>query len=419
MIVDMRVTVNRQKYIKNVVIIGCMIGSMAQGMVYDNRFIPLIAPLRLEPDGIPSTLWINAIFGSASQAFNERQEPLPLLEIEGGFDLGQLANAIVVTGKPNPLPSPFQGIRIPWRVDGRLQMQGFNCTYYQKLTEHWAAGFSWLFMDVNTRPIFTLLKKDMTLFFDAGDVLEIDDARRRAFEEVGITKNRVSQKGFGDVDLYVRYGWTWEYIAKMRFIDLGITAGMIVPSGERMLNNAPSSVPFGGDGFWGVYGAIDGNFEVKEDLKVGVFGRLMKRFKRTHMERASVVGEPYIFGAAVVPIRRDPGLTVIFSPWIALEHLHRGLGLSVYYTLTSHQQDHIEDARENPTFPLDLDEERARSAWGTDYVTLQLFYDFGKIKMKRGLDPMLAIRWDIPAQFFVCNRVAKTHRVAVSVALTF
>jgi len=50
---------------------------------------------------------------------------------------------------------------------------------------------------------------------------------------------------------------------------------------------------------------------------------------------------------------------------------------------------------------------------------LQLFYDFGKIKMKRGLDPMLAIRWDIPSQFFVCNRVAKTHRVAISVALTF
>ncbi|HXW85935.1 MAG TPA: hypothetical protein VEK38_01185 [Candidatus Bathyarchaeia archaeon] len=396
-----------------------MIGTYAQGMVYDNRFIPLIAPLRLEPDGVPSALWINALFGSASIAFNERQEEAPLLEIEGAFDLGQLANAIVVTGKPNPLPSPFQGIRIPYRVDGRLQMQGFNCTYYQKLTKHWSAGFSWLFMGVNTRPIFTLLKKDMTLFFDSGDILELEQARGEAFTEIGITQNRVSQKGFGDVDLYVRYGWTGDHMAKMRFMDIGLTAGMVVPSGVRMLNNAPSSVPFGGDGFWGVYGAVDGTFELKEDLKVGIFGRIMKRFSRVHLERASVVGEPYIFGAAVVPIRRDPGFTIIFSPWIAMEHLHRGLGLGVYYTLTSHQQDFIEDARQHPTFPLDLAEERGRSAWGTDYVTLQLFYDFGKIKMQRSFDPLLSVRWDIPAQFFVCNRVAKTQRVAVSIALTF
>ena len=49
-------------------------------------------------------------------AYNRLCEEVPLPEIYGEYDLGQLANGMIELGYPNPLKTEWQGIDIPWFV---------------------------------------------------------------------------------------------------------------------------------------------------------------------------------------------------------------------------------------------------------------------------------------------------------------
>jgi hypothetical protein len=184
--------------------------------------------------------------------------------------------------------------------------------------------------------------------------------------------------------------------------------------------NVPASIPFGGNGFWGMYGDFDGIFELKEDLKAGLILRFQKRITRTLCQRLSVGGEPYIFGVTTGEVEIEPGVTIAFSPYVILENLRSGFGLSLQYNLTWHNQDDWYDKRPNKAeLPVLIKQAVELSSWGADYVTLNAFYDFGKPKLFRSFDPIASLRWDIPANFFVSSRSVKTTRVSLGVEFAF
>ncbi len=107
-----------------------------------------------------------------------------------------------------------------------------------------------------------------------GDAQELEDLRRSILQQIGIYGDSSVQHGFGDTDLYVRFGNYWEYACKFRSIQVGGRLGLLIPTGKRQNIHYPSSIPFGGNGHWGMYGAVDTLFELKEDWKVGLYVRV-------------------------------------------------------------------------------------------------------------------------------------------------
>jgi hypothetical protein len=239
------------------------------------------------------------------------------------------------------------------------------------------------------------------------------------FSILNLRENQSTRVGIGDIDLYLRYGGRWDYILKCRSVQAGLRVGMLAPTGKKYNIDEPTSTPFGGNGHWGVYGAGDLLLELKEDMKLGVYVRLNKRFARTMCSRLPVFKEPLLFGAAVGEARVNPGLTVIFAPFLCVEGLRGGFGMILEYTLVEHWPDHWTDARKNQTVPVHLEGVEKHSGWGSDYVTVDAFYDTGRDRPCRFLAPIFSLRWDIPANLLIERNISRTHRVCIGVEIDF
>lgn len=403
----------------NMLIMAFISSSLSFSMVYDNRFFPLFRRPRIGVDGLPSSFAVDYMISTASKAFNDDEGEMSIPELFGNFDLGVLGRSFEAIGKPNFIRSDLQAAnsKLPFDMEGRIQSQRLAFSYYQRLVQWFSIGFSWFFMRVNSRQKFTLGETNLSL--GPGDELEIDDTRRCMFSDLGLRESHSAQLGFSDIDSFLRVGRLWEYTLKCRRIDAGLNLGLLIPTGVKQELNNPSSVPFGGNGHWGFYVSVDALFELREDLKVGMLFRVNKRLPRTQLHRMPAGEEPQIFGAIVGLARVNPGATIIFSPYFMLENLRKGLGIGLYYTLTSHQEDEWNDRRLNKVAPAKLKQVVDFSSWGSDYVTLNIFYDFGKEKVKRSIDPIISFRWNIPAMFFVSSRVARTHEVALGIEFAF
>ncbi len=400
-----------------------LVTQYATAMVFDNRFIPLLQRPRLTIDGSQSEFAMKFFMTTANSAFDEHQNSIPLGQLFGKFDQVQLADGIAAFGNPNPLPSEFQGVlsRIPWSVEGKRQAQGLAFAWRQSIIKYLSTGFSWLFMRVNSRHDFKLdaAAIEPSISLKPGDAVLLDDNRRQLFDMVGIREGNTAQLGFGDIDWYLRVGNMWEYSYRFRRIDAGFRLGALFPTGVTREQNRPASIPFGGNGHWGVYAAVDGMFELKEDWKAGLLLRANKRFKKTRNMRMPVEKEPQIFGATVGPIEVDPGYTVIFSPYVLFENLRKGLALGLNFTLTWHSKDSFCDRRCDQTVPLKLDVVHDQSEWTSEYFTINALYDFGKMKVTRDFNPIVTFRWDVPSSLFIANRVDKAQRISIGIDFTY
>jgi hypothetical protein len=387
--------------------------------IYDNRFIPLFAPQQFFVEGLPSSYEFNFIAITGSEAFATDEKTIGIPEIFGTFDLNTLATSIFqMTGK-SPLRSDLLGRELPFEVNGRIQGQGFFTRYYQSLGDHFAFIAELIFLKTNSRQTF-MLDEQKVKHLKTGDIEEIMQSRRLAFEEIGIIYNDAPQHGISDIDLSVRGGSKWEYTLKCRRIWAGLTLGGYIPTGVKTSLCNAASIPFGGNGFGGIYVKGDALFELKEDIKTGFLLQIIKRFARTTIARMPMVAsEPYIFGPIIGPAHINPGPTLAFSPYFILENLRGGLGAGVHYTLVSHWKDSWCDRRENPQFPTDLSQVERTSKWGADYFTINVFYDFGKQKTRHPIDPIISFRWDVPSMLFVSHNNAKTNKVSLGVEIAY
>lgn len=399
-------------------ILLCVPG-VAHAELYDNRFIPLFMPPQSFIDDLPSSAEFDFVVTTASESFATDEKRIGIPEIFGIFDLNTLSIAITETGKESPLRSDLRGQKLPYIVNGRIQTQGFFIPYYQKISDRFSFGCSLLFMRSNSRQFFTLNTQEVRNL-KPGDIFDIDRARREAFEEIGLIQNDAAQHGIGDIDAYFRYGSSWDYIFKCRKIWSGLSFGVFIPSGVKTTLKSAASIPYGGNGHTGLYVKGDALFEVQEDKKVGFLLEISKRLPKTMLTRMPVeASEPYIFGAVIGNARINPGVTVAFSPYFLLENLRDGLGLGVHYTLTSHSKDSWCDKRADKTIPVNLEGAIKTSSWGTDYFTINVFYDFGKVQKKHTFEPVLYFRWDIPSMLFVSHSVPKTTKVSIGMKLAY
>lgn len=391
---------------------------LSAGLFYDNRYFPLtLFPYVSHMDHIRYAR-IGTFITTASSSFEREDKEAGTFDIFGAYDQKQLALSMEKAGLGNPfvdagqidLFTAYSDIR--WNMQGKIQSQGaFFGTQYG-FNEYIALGFEWYVMRVNSRIDFYLDEM-------REQAQELDTIRRSMNDQLGLLSQHVEEAGMGDLDLYLRLSNNWDYSLKFRHIDVALRLGLLVPTGKRRVLCEPASVPFGGNGHYGFYLLGETELELKEDWKFGMLIGLSKRFKKTQQYRIPIGNESPLFAPVLGDLEVNPGPTFMMAPYFSVENLRKGLGARIQYTLAVHGEDEIEDARNNRCIPAKLKQMVSYSSWGGGHITLTGFYDFGKMSVSRGLEPVVSLSWDIPVTMFTCERIVKTNKVTIGVEFNF
>lgn len=391
---------------------------VANAMISDNRFLPFIYHQPVTIEDQPSIYRINVFAMTGNRAFGPHEDEIGIPELYGMYDLKDINKGLAAVGKSVDLSEELffkAGTDFPFAVNGKIQAQGVEFYIYQALTRHFIIGASWSCLRLDSYQIFSCPGR----VFSEDEKRQLEEGRLAMNRALGLTGPHAHEVGFGDLDAFIRLGNQWEYMYKFRMIDAGVRFGMYAPVGQTRRPNNPASLPIGGNGHWGLYAQGDLELELKEDLTVGLMTRFIKRHKRINCERMPVGNEPYIFGPVVGPVLIDPGFTYLIQPYLCGENLREGFGMMGQLTWIKHECDQWDDARSDKTVKVNLANPMGKSAWSEQYLTLQLFYDFGKMKTRRELDPILFFAWDIPLAFFGPENACQTNKVSLGIEITF
>lgn len=392
-----------------------------QATIFDNRYVPFLQrPYIIVPEK-PSHGYFDFFFATASQAFGDRDREIGIPELSGPYNQSAVAKSFVALDCPNPLPSRFQNRNILWGSDGKLLIQGFEFALHKQISPHFYTGFFWYFMHVNaTSNFFLNITESGMADLSRSDVQLLDRIRREMNQCAGlVTGDYSSQTGLGDLDAYLLWERDWNYVLKFRSIRVQASVGGLFPVGQSRDIFKPTSIPFGGDGFWGAYIAGQVEFEVKEDIKVGMFARASKRFERTKLERIPLHCEPIAYAPLVSKVEINPGPTFVWMGWADFEGVHNGLGARILVTLRRHWQDHWNICCNQTCNCVNLCTLEELSQWGSDYITLNAFYDFGKVKSCRRYEPIVFFAWDIPSNLLSTEKVVKTNKIMLGIEMSF
>jgi len=401
-----------------------LVSSYCFSMVYDNRFLPLFKRPYSKKIDAPSRLGASFFATGANQAVGMHDDIIEIPALYGSYNQKNLGQALVRCGCENPLRHELQNVDLPWCINGRIKTQGVSLVYDQAVSKYIYVGGSFLFMSMDSLFCFTFDRGEFGWLPDRAEreLNDIYEARCKMHNMIGIEDPNYHQIGFGDVDLYLRVGKIWDFLYKFRRIDAGVTVGALLATGLCRNINIPSSIPFGGNGHYGMYFSADAEFELKEDMKIGFLARFNKRFAKTCTHRLPICGEHPLFGALRAPVKVNPGFTFIFAPYFSWEHLRQGLGFGAGYTLLYHNCDSWQDCRsaeQKNALPVDFARVNGLTEWSCDYVTLSAFYDFSEYESIRKLDPVLYLSWDIPSVILVGSAIPKTNRVSLGLEVNF
>lgn len=403
------------------IVSSLMFASFMQATIFDNRFIPFLQRPYINVPGRPSHATLDVFFATASKAFDSVGNEVGIPQLTGIYNQQSVAKSFVALGCPNPLPSEFQNRKLLWNAEGKLQAQGLEFSVRKKIFDEFYAGFYAYFMRVDTTSEFFLdLTDNNNRSLPYGDRLLLDRVRRCMNAMAGLeTGDHASQVGFGDLDVYFMWQRDWPYKYKFRHIWAQASVGGLLPTGQSRNIYEPTSIPFGGNGFWGAYVQGQGEFELKEDWKAGVFMRLSKRFSRTKRERIPLHCEPIQFSPFVSDVDINPGPTFVAMGWANFEGIHKGLGMRLLLTVRRHWEDSWDLQCCPPMCCIDQCAIEEETSWGSDYITLNVYYDFGKTKVCRSHEPIIYFAWDIPSNMLETKRTLKTNKIILGVEFNF
>jgi len=405
---------------------------------------------------------------NASRGFNNGGGTQGIPELWGKYDLKDMIFALqTVKGAAftNPLQEAtgvdkFNGLSIPFDVDGKIVSEGI---FLSALFETGWCGLSfgfWIpFMNVRAKTRYRLDRPGFVEFtpidivgFDPNDPIlddieeQLDSARRLIHEEIGFKQNDWRETGAGDLDLFVRWSQSFDYQLMIRKTNLNLQFGVLIPSGKRRDIDFPASVPFMGNGHWGIYFDFCPEFELKEDLVVGCMFGGMFQFSRTRLDRIPVFKEPAIFSPLVGNLKTERGGTFKLSPYISFNNMFSGLHGQLRYTYLRHSDDDFKDKRCDKTIPSfrnipsrdeqtffddgsklfeAIDNEDVnknfrnkidQTEWRSHYVTIQATYDTKSAGWNCWFKPNFYLAYDLPVSG---SNNCKTHHVTLGVELHF
>jgi len=417
----------KKKHITSLLIV-LLVSAKAFSNVYDNRFFPLFKrPFSKKDEDKYSRFGASFFATSADCAMGTHDEEIRIPRLFGVFgrdevcyNLERIGHALVLMGKPNPLRDEYQNKNLPWIIGQKVSAQGMSFVYDQHIWKYLYAGVSFMFMRVHSNYSFIFDRSGFHLKDE--QLSDVHDALCCLHNAIGIKGHGYNQTGVGDMDAYLRVGHIWDRQYKMRRIDAGLSIGFLIPTGKEICLELPSSVPFGGNGHWGMYAQVDAELGLKEDMKLLLMFRASKRRSKTKLRRVPIAKEHPLFGALIAPVEVDPGVTLVFSPQFWWESLRDGFGLRAGLTLVYHDNDCWKDCRgtkAKEAVPSDLSCINESSKWATDYINLSAYYDFYDETDEKRFAPVISLTWDWPISFFIAKNVPKTHRVSLGFDILF
>lgn len=391
--------------------------------VYDNRYLPLYKrPFTKEAEQKYSRFGAGLFVASADSAMSMHGEDVMIPKLFGDYNMENIGKALVTLGRPNPLPYEFQSISLPWDISQNINAQGVSLLYDQHIYKYLYFGASLMFMRVCSNFSFIFNKGESGLNRTGSGYSDIYDYLYKMNCAVGAVSNSFNKFGMGDMDAYIRIGNIWDYLYKMQRIDAGFRLGVLIPTGVERYLDMPSSIPFGGNGHWGIYGEIDTELGLKDDMRLLLMLRLSKRFSQIRDQRLPVAQEDPLYAPLIAPVKVDPGYTVVFAPQFWWQNLRAGFGLRVGYTMVYNSGDCWTDCRseiERENVPADIGLANCCASWGNDYLNLSGYYQFFDEVDNKRFSPTISLNWDWPVFFFVGKCSAKTQCVSLGLDVIF
>lgn len=460
-----------------------------------SRYFPLLESNVTVHLGKPkkNTFAIDSIYTTASTAFKRGGGTAGFPELWGEYDLDQVVKSLNAVQATNPAyVNPIEKITgatdlidktLKFRVDEKMKSVGFAFAYTHWFFDHKCFVGAWVpvmhmqgmtryhvrqgslleagrvtgrinpFMQMGMRDTEGLEGAALRQAQEENRIAEeynkmeqarynqevrkldllVDKIRRETHQYIGFHDNAWSAGGFGDVDFFLGYHYYLDHEFLMRSLNILPKVGVLIPTGIRRDRNNPSSVPLMGDGHWGMYGQVHAQFELKQDLRVGLFASGNYQFARSKEERISYFKEPAIFSAVKGTLRVRPGATAMIAPYIILENITEGLQLVAKYTYLRHAADSVKDVRPDKSVASYLTQtagggvtqeeitnniahKKNLTKWRSHYITLQLMLEGNQALAKWNLKPNFYVNYDIP---FGGNGISKTHQVTVGAALNF
>lgn len=391
----------------------------------DNRYFPWLPHVYNGTDTRHGCLYVEPFFITASSAWKTaegiRDREVGYPNLQGSLDYYYLAKAMMLDGMPNPIPVDWQWANpLPMEMPGSFEGQGVSFAGYAPVWDHIGIGGSLFFFRLMTQAnivpsseVFSKLNLSV-----AGNMAQFNEMTKTFESMVNTQEGYWNQTGVSDIDIYIRGFDVEEYVYWCRKIDKSLVVGLLIPTGVQSSPNFIGSVPFGGNGFWGWYFSPKLEVELKEDWKIGFEWRIEKRFAKTVEHRICIANESNLFAPVVGPLYINYGATAMLVPYLALENMREGLGISFKYSYIVHEGDHFIDKREVKVPAANFVNMMKNSRWSQEYATLELLYDLS-FKHNWTYKPLCTLTWDIPLNVLGSRGASKTTRVAVGLTVDF
>jgi hypothetical protein len=380
---------------------------------------------------------------SASTAFRSMGGNGGIPELWGMYNLKNVISSVAAARKSvyNPFANEpgytdFNEKDLRFSMNGKIKSRGLILSAEKVFSrrsnwlKNFSAGFFIPLMIVNTSMRFSLDKENSHADARSATDAEVDlfdRVRRKVHNDLGLKDDNWSKTGLGDLDLHIGWRRYFDHVLKMRSIDLNLRGGLLVPTSQKRDKNFPSSIPFMGNGHWGIYGDLVSEFELKQNWKLGVMFALIKQFDRTYDRRIPYLHEPPMFSALSGNVKVDRGITAKASTYFTLENLMDGLHSQFRYTFLRHCADVWDDKRDDKSVksylestdsnaPFVRSTRKYMSRWKYHYITLEVIYDSVEAMRNWFLKPKIYAILDYA---FTGRGVSKTHQFTIGAQFHF
>lgn len=400
----------------------------SMAMVWDNRYFPWFDQLYIGADSRHAHIDANVFFVTGGNAYRYQhlaardEQIISYPELWGNLNLTQVSNALVKVGKPNPLPPDWRWLsEFNALMPASLEGQGFRLSGYVPVAPHLGFGGSvvLLKLDAFVSVVPDKSSIDKLNLGAPGNQALFTETMQKIYQEIGMTSTALQEIGVGDVVLYAHLFDVHEYKYKFRKLDWGVLAGIIIPSGLKQDPTNLASIPFGGNfGGWAWFVAPRAEFDLRDDLKFGIQGRITQRFDHVFNGRIPVGDEQVLFAPLVGPVSIDQGTTYGIAPYFVFEDIRAGLGVQLQYTINVHEHDTFNANLLNVNYSANFSNAYCYSRWTQEYFTFKLFYDIAHDKDWKNR-PTAYFSWDIPMNHVGGRAFARTNQVSIGCNVNF
>jgi len=222
---------------------------------------------------------------------------------------------------------------------------------------------------------------------------------------------------FSDQNIFIRYEYATDFIAKMRRIKGSVQGGILLPTAPENVYTNPASFPIGINGFYGAYGTVEIDFLLKEDINLGGFATIIGQHGRTKFVRIPSEGVPATFGVIMKNCKIDPGMTILASFYLSFEGLRSGLGIKGSYESAFHRKDSY--TLITPDNSVSLSQLVDKSLWAQEHISVTIFYDWMREISEHKMEPFLGFSVQIPTQIFTGYGATKSYVLSLTFECLF